>query len=84
MSAPLVVSIPHRLGREEATRRLKAGLGRASSSVPTLIMIMPSMMSAQCVTDVPHSGQKARCVGLPESPTEAKILALIAIFVEIG
>ena len=26
MSAPLVVSIPHRLGREEATRRLKAGL----------------------------------------------------------
>jgi hypothetical protein len=36
MSAPLVVSIPHRLGREEATRRLKAGLGRASSSVPTL------------------------------------------------
>ena len=25
MSAPLIVSIPHRLGREEATRRLKAG-----------------------------------------------------------
>ena len=36
MSAPLVVSIPHRLGREEATRRLKAGLGRAASSIPTL------------------------------------------------
>jgi hypothetical protein len=36
MSAPLVVSIPHRLGRDEATRRLKAGLGRASSSIPTL------------------------------------------------
>src|SRR5216683_5105606 len=28
MSAPLVVSIPHRLGREEASRRLKAGLTR--------------------------------------------------------
>ena len=26
MSAPLVVSIPHRLGREEAARRLKGGL----------------------------------------------------------
>jgi hypothetical protein len=36
MSAPLVVSIPHRLGREEATRRLKTGLTRAASSVPAL------------------------------------------------
>jgi hypothetical protein len=36
MSAPLVVSIPHRLGREEASRRLKAGLTRAASSMPVL------------------------------------------------
>jgi hypothetical protein len=36
MSAPLIVSIPHRLGRAEATRRLKAGLTRASSSIPVL------------------------------------------------
>jgi Putative polyhydroxyalkanoic acid system protein (PHA_gran_rgn) len=36
MSAPLVVSIPHRLGREEAVRRLKGGLGRAAASVPIL------------------------------------------------
>jgi hypothetical protein len=36
MSAPLVVSIPHRLGRDEATRRLKAGLSRAASSIPVL------------------------------------------------
>ena len=36
MPTPLVVSIPHRLGREEATRRLKAGLTRAASSVPVL------------------------------------------------
>jgi Putative polyhydroxyalkanoic acid system protein (PHA_gran_rgn) len=36
MSAPLVVSIPHRLGREEATRRLKVGLTRAASSIPVL------------------------------------------------
>jgi hypothetical protein len=36
MPAPLVVSIPHRLGREEATRRLKAGLARAASSLPVL------------------------------------------------
>ena len=36
MSAPLVVSIPHRLGREEAARRLKGGLSRAATSVPVL------------------------------------------------
>jgi len=36
MSAPLIVSIPHRLGREEATRRLKVGLTRAASSIPVL------------------------------------------------
>jgi Putative polyhydroxyalkanoic acid system protein (PHA_gran_rgn) len=36
MSAPLIVSIPHRLGREEATRRLKVGLVRAASSIPIL------------------------------------------------
>jgi hypothetical protein len=36
MSKPLVVSIPHRLGREEAARRLKTGLTRAAQSVPVL------------------------------------------------
>ena len=28
MSTPIVVSIPHRLGQDEAVRRLKRGLGR--------------------------------------------------------
>jgi Putative polyhydroxyalkanoic acid system protein (PHA_gran_rgn) len=36
MPAPLVVSIPHHLGRDEAMRRLKAGLTRAASSIPVL------------------------------------------------
>ena len=36
MSAPLIVSIPHRLGREEASRRLKAGLTRAAAGIPML------------------------------------------------
>ena len=36
MSAPLVVSIPHRLGREEAIRRIKGGLSRAAANVPVL------------------------------------------------
>ncbi len=36
MPAPLLVSIPHHLGREEATRRLKGGLTRAAASFPVL------------------------------------------------
>ena len=36
MSQPLVVSIPHRLGREEAVRRIKGGLSRVATSVPVL------------------------------------------------
>src|SRR4030081_682225 len=36
MSAPLVISIPHRLGREEARRRLRHGLTRAAASLPVL------------------------------------------------
>jgi hypothetical protein len=36
MSAPLIVSIPHQLGRDEAIRRLKGGLTRAASSFPVL------------------------------------------------
>ena len=36
MPAPLVVSIPHGLGREEAVRRLKAGLTRAATGIPML------------------------------------------------
>jgi len=34
MSAPLIVSIPHRLGKAEAARRLKGGLSRAAASFP--------------------------------------------------
>src|SRR5947209_18791618 len=36
MPTPLVVTLPHRLGREEARRRLQSGLTRAAASVPVL------------------------------------------------
>ncbi len=36
MSAPLIVSIPHRLGRDEARRRIESGLARVTASVPVL------------------------------------------------
>jgi hypothetical protein len=37
MSEPLVVTIPHRLGKDEALRRIKSGLGRAESEFKALI-----------------------------------------------
>jgi hypothetical protein len=39
MSKPLVVSIPHRLGKEEALRRLKNGLGEAGKSFGHLFSV---------------------------------------------
>ncbi len=36
MSKPIVVSIPHRLGKDEALRRLKPGLTSAAASFPVL------------------------------------------------
>ena len=39
MSAPLVIIIPHRLGKQEALRRLQHGLGTAGSSFSHLFTI---------------------------------------------
>ena len=36
MSEPLVVTIPHKLGREKALRRVKPALSKASESFPVL------------------------------------------------
>lgn len=37
MSKPLVVTIPHRLGKDEAVRRLKTGLGSARQKFGTVL-----------------------------------------------
>ena len=39
MSEPLVVVIPHRLGKDEALRRIKDGLGRAKGEFAWLLSI---------------------------------------------
>jgi hypothetical protein len=39
MSKPLVVSIPHRLGKDEALRRLKTGLGNAQANYGNLFAV---------------------------------------------
>jgi hypothetical protein len=39
MAEPLVVTIPHRLGKAEALARIKAGIGRAKTEFAHLIRI---------------------------------------------
>jgi Putative polyhydroxyalkanoic acid system protein (PHA_gran_rgn) len=39
MPPPLIVSIPHRLGRDEATRRLKSGLETARTKLAQVFTI---------------------------------------------
>ena len=39
MSKPIVVSIPHRLGKEEAIRRLKSGLGSMRTNFGHLLAV---------------------------------------------
>ncbi len=39
MSEPLVVSIPHRLGRDEAVRRIKSGFGGAKAHFAHFVTI---------------------------------------------
>ena len=39
MSQPLVVTIPHRLGKQEAVRRMQSGLGHARASYSHLIQV---------------------------------------------
>ena len=40
MSQPVVVTIPHRLGKQEAARRLKAGFGNVRSSFGDKLMVL--------------------------------------------
>lgn len=39
MGMPVTVSVPHRLGKEEATRRLKSGLTRMRGNLSALVAI---------------------------------------------
>ena len=50
MSAPIVAIIPHRLGKTEASRRLREGLGRANSSFASLLNVSPATWDGDRVT----------------------------------
>jgi hypothetical protein len=45
MSKPLVLTIPHRLGKVEAARRLKAGLGGAAANFHHVLAVQEEVWS---------------------------------------
>jgi hypothetical protein len=45
MAQPFIVSIPHKLGKEEATRRLKAGLGSVRSEYGKILQVNEEIWS---------------------------------------
>ncbi|MGB6537724.1 MAG: polyhydroxyalkanoic acid system family protein [Xanthobacteraceae bacterium] len=45
MTKPLIVSIPHHLGKEEAVRRLKSGLGTVRTSYGHLLTVQEETWS---------------------------------------
>jgi hypothetical protein len=60
MSTPLVVSIPHRLGKDEAVRRLKTGLGQARTSFGHLMSVDEEIWNGDRLTFRLHAlGQAA-------------------------
>jgi hypothetical protein len=50
MPEPLVVNIPHRLGKDAALARIKAGLGRAESEFARLLTIDEQAWSGDRLT----------------------------------
>lgn len=50
MSKPLIVSIPHRLGRDEAVRRLKSGLGHVRTHFGAHLKILEESWVDQHLT----------------------------------
>jgi len=60
MAEPLVVIIPHRLGKDEALRRIKGGLGRAEAEFARLISIERQDWEGDTLTfSVRSLGQRA-------------------------
>lgn len=59
MSDPLVVTIPHLLGKKEAIRRLKSGMARTLSAVPFVKFNEPTWIGDQMSFTARALGQVA-------------------------
>lgn len=50
MNAPLTVSVPHRLGKEEAVRRLKGGMSQMATKLGALIAVEQEVWEGDTLT----------------------------------
>jgi hypothetical protein len=50
MSTPLTVSVPHRLGKEEAVRRLKGGMSQMATRLGALITVEQEVWEGDTLT----------------------------------
>jgi hypothetical protein len=86
MSKPLVISIPHRLGREEALRRIKSGLAAARANYSMLLTIHEETWSGDNVAfNVSALGQSAAGsidVGDDQVRVEVRLPWLLSVFAE--
>ncbi len=75
MSKPLLVSIPHRLGREEAVRRLKTGIAAARSRYSALLTIGDETWDGNRLTfQVSAVGQHASgCIDVGEDEVRLEV-----------
>ena len=58
MGTPVTISVPHKLGREEAARRLKSGLSRMANNLGGVIEIEQEVWSGD-TAHVPDAGARA-------------------------
>jgi hypothetical protein len=75
MSQPLVVVIPHRLGKDEALRRIRSGLGNARASWSHIVQIHEETWEADRVSfAVSALGQHASgAIDVRESEVELAV-----------
>jgi len=75
MSQPVVVTIPHRLGKDEALRRIKSGLGSARANWSHLVQIQEETWTGDRVSfAVAALGQHAQgAIDVRESEVELTV-----------
>jgi hypothetical protein len=86
MSRPFVVSVPHRLGKAEAVRRLKAGLASVQTSFGHVLTVQQETWTGDhlefCVTALGQSASGTIDVAEDYAQIEVRLPWLLAQFAE--
>jgi hypothetical protein len=86
MSRPFVISIPHRLGKDEAVRRLKSGLGSVLTSFGHVLTVQEEIWTGDhlefCVAALGQSAAGTIDVAEDCAQIEVRLPWLLAQFAE--